>query len=233
MFCNNRQSLIPSRSALNNLVIKSNKALKPKLTPKTRSVHFLLSSVSSNKSNKNQNNNNNNNEYLKSYKLSGIGQQSFVNIKTNTNHSLQTDVPKSMGGRDKAPQPVETLLASWMGCTQATSIFVGRNMEPRLYVDKIEFHVEAYRDERGALGGEFPIQIGSKLPDIPARLERIIGEVRVYAKIDRRGDYEILQEDQLLLLGNHTEARCPVANMMKLSGCQMDVKWVNGIIDDV
>ena len=55
-----------------------------------------------------------------------------------------------------------------MGCTQVTTaIFIGRNItsqhgarKPRhLFIDRMEFDIdiEAYRDERGDLGGELPI----------------------------------------------------------------------------
>ena len=85
------------------------------------------------------------NQYKKNYHITGTGTKSFVSMKTNTNHTIETDVPKKMGGGDEAPQPVETLLAAWVGCTQATALYVGRNMEPRLLIDRIEFDVEAYR----------------------------------------------------------------------------------------
>lgn len=132
-------------------------------------------------------------------------------------HTLQTGVPKKMGGSDKAPQPVEHLLAALLGCTQATAIYVGRMMNPRLLIDKIEFDVEAYRDERGAL--QQPID---ELPAIPARLQQVSGTVRVHLKKGIR-----VSDEQLRVLGEQTEARCPVANMMHASGCVMDMKWIN------
>ena len=143
-------------------------------------------------------------------------------MKTNTGHTIETDVPKSMGGNDNAPQPVETLLAAWMGCTQATALFVGRNMNPRVYIDKIEFDsIEAYRDERGALGGEFPLKSGdsnsggensSDSLDIPARLECVSGVVKVYAVERKRGESSrlILSDEHLRILGEQSERRCPV-----------------------
>mmetsp|Transcript_22565 Transcript_22565/g.33755 ORF Transcript_22565/g.33755 Transcript_22565/m.33755 type:complete len:280 (-) Transcript_22565:699-1538(-) len=169
------------------------------------------------------------NQYKKNYHISGVGTKSFVSMKTNTNHTIQTDVPKKMGGGDDAPQPVETLLAAWVGCTQATALYVGRNMEPRLLIEKIEFDVEAYRDERGALGGELPICSGSALPDLPARLEKVTGTVKVYLRGKRQGEgVPLLTEEQLFLLGEHTERRCPVANMMAMSGIEMNIQWING-----
>jgi putative redox protein len=156
--------------------------------------------------------------HRKHYSLSGVGRRSKVTCKTNTNHILEADVPKKMGGGDEAPQPVEHLLAALLGCTQATAVYVGRMMKPRLLIDKIDFEMEAYRDERGALS--LPI---TELPPIPARLQRVTGSVVVYFK-----DGAQVSEEQLRILGQQTEARCPVANMMHASGCIMDLQWKNG-----
>ena len=160
-------------------------------------------------------------EFCKSYHIEGVGQKSHVNLQTNTGHTIRTDVPKKMGGDDTAPQPVETLLAAFVGCTQATAIFVGRNMEPRLVIDYLEFDIDAHRDERGAL--EMPI---SQKPAIPARLQTIEGTIKVHLK---KGS---LTESQLEILSEQTEARCPVANMMLASGCAMNIVWLNGVNDE-
>ena len=157
-------------------------------------------------------------KHRKSYQISGQGRGSAVEMTTNTGHELFTDVPKKMGGTDTAPQPVEHLLAALIGCAQATAIFVGRNMEPRLVIDKIEFDIQAHRDARGAL--QQPIE---ETPDIPARLQYVSGTATVFFK----GSTSVSPE-QLHLLGEQTEARCPVANMMLASGCTMDIKWENG-----
>ena len=174
-------------------------------------------------------------QYKKKYYLSGIGTKSHVFVKTNTNHTLQTDVPRTMGGGDVDPQPLETLLAAWMGCTQATAMFVGRNLDHRIFIGKIEFeNIIGYRDERGALGGAFPFTLDSELPDIPSGLEKVEGVVKVFAieqKRQRQRRYGIigrgiqkaegdmtsnnderylLSQEQLRILGEHTERRCPV-----------------------
>ena len=156
-------------------------------------------------------------EFCKSYHIEGVGQKSHVSLQTNTGHTIRTDVPKHMGGNDTAPQPVETLLAALIGCTQATAVFVGRNMEPRLVIDYLEFDIDAHRDERGAL--EMPI---TQKPSIRARLQTIQGTIKVYLK---KGS---LNESQLEILAEQTEARCPVANMILASGCAMNIKWLIG-----
>jgi uncharacterized OsmC-like protein len=162
------------------------------------------------------------NEHTKVYRLQGIGRRSQVEMTTDTGHTIKTDVPKTMGGQDMAPQPVETLLAALLGCTQATAIFVGRHCEPRILIDRIEFDIAAERNERGAL--ELPIAVD---PQIPARLQRISGTVTVYTK-DKNKQQQPLSQEQLHVLSHQTELRCPVANMIVASGCEMNVTWVDG-----
>jgi uncharacterized OsmC-like protein len=151
----------------------------------------------------------------KSYKLQGHGMGTKVEVTTNTGHALTTDIPKVMGGTDEAAQPVETLLASWMGCTQATALFVARHLPERASIQRIEFkNIEAFRDEQGAL--QLPID---EIPEIPSRLQRITGTIQVFSRTG-------LSSEQIELLKMQTEIRCPVANMMIASGCEIDVEWV-------
>lgn len=157
-------------------------------------------------------------KYEKSYRLSGVGKGTKVEISTDTGHFLSTDIPKTMGGTDSAPQPVETLLAAWMGCTQATALFVGRQLPDNRVVVELDFeNILAFRDERGAL--QLPI---TEIPEVPSRLNRITGTIKVSSS---KGDP--LSTEQMQLLQQQTEIRCPVANMMIASGCSIDVKWIN------
>ena len=157
-------------------------------------------------------------KYEKSYRLSGVGKGTKVEISTDTGHFLSTDIPKTMGGTDSAPQPVETLLAAWMGCTQATALFVGRQLPDNRVVVELDFeNIRAFRDERGAL--QLPI---NEIPEVPSRLNRITGTIKVSSS---KGDP--ISTEQMQLLQQQTEIRCPVANMMIASGCSIDVKWTN------
>lgn len=174
----------------------------------TRLLHNNLAMISGN----------DNEKYRKRYKIHGTGVRSAVEMKTNTGHNLYTDVPVKMGGKDEAPQPVEHLLAALIGCTQATAVYVGRMMKPRLFIERIEFDLEGFRDERGAL--ELPIE---QLPAIPARLECITGVTKVHFKKGITPTNE-----QLMMLKEQTEARCPVANMILASGCKMNIDWIDG-----
>jgi putative redox protein len=175
-------------------------------------------------------------KHRKYYSISGTGKKSIVTMLTNTKHTLHTDVPAKMGGMDLAPQPVEHLLAALLGCTQATAMYVSRMMNPRLFIDRIEFsNFMAYRDERGALAR--PIDV---FPSSPSRLQRVSGTVTVYfiassssssnsdSSKSLGNDAIVITPEQLKTLAEQTEVRCPIANMMHASGCIMDIKWVIG-----
>lgn len=213
----------------------------------------MFSTISTNDGSNNNNETNNQNDekgaYTKRYHLTGEttrGNKSGVTVSTKNStghhqhHTLQTDLPKRMGGQDTAAQPVELLLTAWMGCTQATALFVGRQMmmttgsnnnnhsenkskaqpqqQRRFLLDRLVFDVQGERDERGALS--LPID---QNPPVPSRLQRVSGTITVY----RAGGLAIAPEE-MKLLQEQTELRCPVANMMIASGCQMDVKWIDG-----
>ena len=166
-------------------------------------------------------------KHQKTYHLQGATtpkNKSGVTVHTtNTGHTLQTDLPKKMGGKDTAPQPVETLLAALAGCTQATALFVGRHLQlphphSRLILDRLEFDLTAARDERGAL----QLPLDKELP-VPSRLQQVQGTVTVYV-----ANNQVIGVENLDLLKEQTELRCPVANMMIASGCRMDVEWIDG-----
>lgn len=173
---------------------------------------------------------------IKSYNLNGIGYGTKVEIKTNTGHHIETDIPKTMGGQDTAPQPVEMLLSSWMGCTQATIMYVGRQIvntnsntrKQRIIIEKLGFHnIVAIRDERGSL--QLPI---NEIPEIPSQILSITGTIQVYIKSKSKSPESDDEKEMLLtteefeLLKEQTEVRCPIANMILSSGCTIDVDWI-------
>jgi uncharacterized OsmC-like protein len=180
-------------------------------------------------------------QYQKTYRLVGhtsAESSSGVTVCTNK-HIIHTDLPVRMGGRNTAPQPVELLLASLIGCTQATALFVARHIQPRIHVERMEFDLVAVRDERGAL--QLPIPPGTVSPlsfvqeattttttRIPSRLQRVEGTVTIYTKKQHSDKSPALpiDKDRLAQWQHETEWRCPVANMMIASGCEMDIQWI-------
>lgn len=148
----------------------------------------------------------------KYYQLSGVGRGGSAKIETQSNkngdtgspghgtntgtdtgHTIHTDLPLSMGGTNKAPQPVEYLLAAYIGCTQATAMFVGRNMQPRLLIDRMEFEIEGERDERGALDC-LPIRNGIGIGASTSTSTSIRSSSKVQSAQTQDEDAEDIQE---------------------------------------
>ena len=148
----------------------------------------------------------------KNYKVTGSGIGSHCNIVTYDDWQLSTDVTISQGGTNKAAQPVLLLLASLCGCELATARYVAFKSNPRIVMGKIEFDINGNRDERGAL--HLPMYTE---PPVPARLEHVWGTATVY-------DTNASQE-QISALGAEVHRRCPIANMILLSGCRLEIDW--------
>ena len=124
-----------------------------------------------------------------------------------------------MGGENTAPQPVEMLLAALCGCEQVTAQYVARQMKPRLLIDKIDYDIQATRDQRGSL--TLPIDPDTELP--PSRVERIWGTATIHLPENATN---VPSVETLEVLHSEVRRRCPVANMVILSGCKLEIKYV-------
>ena len=76
----------------------------------------------------------------KLYSITGTTQGTTSTSQTR-GHTLRTDTPPSGGGKDTAPQPVETLLAALIGCEGATADFVARML--RTKIRSIDFELRS------------------------------------------------------------------------------------------
>lgn len=131
-----------------------------------------------------------------------------------TGKEVVTDTPRSSGGLDAGAQPVEHLLAALVGCEQATAHFVARKLwPPHIKLERIDFELTAWRDERGAL--QMPI---SCIPEHPSRVQQVSGTAVVHALGCTPQDVRQLAEQ--------VEQRCPVANLFLAAGTRMDIEWV-------
>jgi len=102
-------------------------------------------------------------------------------------------------------------------------MFVARHMKPRLHIDRIEFTLHAERDPRGAT--TLPLSLltaHAHAHALPARLARITGNATVFLKAGKDNATQA-QIDELEM---QVSQRCPVANMVHLSGCRVHVPWV-------
>jgi len=154
------------------------------------------------------------NRGLKTYSAIGIGTGVKSTVQV-SKHQVTTDLPRLLGGHDQSAQPVELLLSALIGCETATAAYVSRKMKPRLDIERLRFEYFAERDDLGSL--QLPID---KDPDVDSKLKRIYGSVNVKVK-----DGLIKDGSRLELLKNQVDKRCPIASMIKQSGCIMDVEW--------
>lgn len=157
--------------------------------------------------------------FAKVYHLTGTGQKTkTVMSQPNLPAPIIMDIPTIMGGENTAPQPVELLLAALCGCEQVTAQYVARHMKPRLIIDKIEYDIRATRDQRGSL--TLPIDEDTELP--LSRLERIWGTATIHLPA---GASHVPTSEYISELVREVKKRCPVANMVILSGCKLDIRY--------
>lgn len=154
---------------------------------------------------------------LKSYVVAGEGKGGASTSVHGGGHNVSTDLPRSMGGKDVAPQPVELLMSALVGCETATATFVARQMRPRFPLDRLTFAYVAERDERGAIS--LPLDAE---PPCAAHLQAIRGTVHVHLTAGAAAE----TPERVEFLKSQVERRCPVASMARASGCHMDIAWV-------
>ena len=151
--------------------------------------------------------------FTKFYHVAGHGAKTVTTVTLpKLANPIITDVPVAMGGRNEGPEPVELLLASLCGCELVTAQFIARNMKPRVTIDHIDFDICASRDSRGAL--TLPMSTDTELP--PSRLQRIWGTATLQTSAT---------DEEVRVLAAEVKRRCPVANMVELSGCALEIEF--------
>lgn len=153
--------------------------------------------------------------HVKTYELRGHGAGGACSIVAGR-HAVRTDLPRAMGGRDEAPQPVELLVSALVGCEQATAAFVARQMKPRMALRGIAFEYAAARDDRGATS--LPLHAP---PPVSAGLGRVRGTATAHLAEGKSETRERIEELKRLV-----EERCPVANTLASGGCELSIEWV-------
>lgn len=108
--------------------------------------------------------------------------------------TVNFDEPPSLGGQDAAPNPVEGLLASLVGCLGIVTVVVAR--EKNLPVEGVEIDVEGDLDPRGFMGQYHIVRPGFL-------------SVRFVVKV--KGN---LKEEDLKALLTEVERRCPVSDTL-------------------
>ena len=119
--------------------------------------------------------------------------------------SLTLDEPVKHGGGGQGPSPLQGVLGSLCGCEAVT--FSRTAKEKNFNYNGLEFEAEFTIDIRGRMG------VRSVAPHFKTV------RVQVYVKTNE-------DEARLLEVVKETEARCPVFNLIKDAGVEIECVWV-------
>ena len=119
--------------------------------------------------------------------------------------SLTLDEPVKHGGGGQGPSPLQGVLGSLCGCEAVT--FSRTAKEKNFNYNGLEFEAEFTIDIRGRMG------VRSVVPHFKTV------RVQVYVKTNE-------DEGRLLEVVKETEARCPVFNLIKDAGVEIECVWV-------
>ncbi len=108
------------------------------------------------------------------------------------NHRLIMDQPKSAGGQDLGPTPLEAILAAVAGCFGTIGRFIAH--QQKIELRGMRFEIEADYDPAGLLGRD---------PAVRPGFQELRIKVDIDADLDRAGKQALLEQ---------IEQRCPVAD---------------------
>ncbi len=117
---------------------------------------------------------------------------------------LATDEPDTLGGSNTAPTPLETTLASLLGCDAAILNRVADAMG--FDYAKVELECSSQIDIRGSEG----------VRGIRPYFETLELSIVVYTDEDDKRFNQLVK---------NVELRCPVMNLFKAAQVEMDVQW--------
>ena len=119
-------------------------------------------------------------------------------------HSV-TDEPIAHGGTGEGPSPLQMVLGALCGCESVTFNRTATEME--FGYEGIDFEAEFTIDIRGRMG----------MRDVRQHFQTV--RVQATVKTDESAE-------RLAAVVEETEARCPVYNLMKDAGVNLEVVWV-------
>lgn len=115
------------------------------------------------------------------------------------------DEPKGLGGTDEGPNPIEYVLGALSTCTSITIAFVAKEL--KFSYSGLEFENSGTLDLRG-INGVDGVRTHFQTVDI----EILFDTDESIEKIER--------------LKETVEKRCPVFNLLKDAGVQLNANWV-------
>lgn len=130
------------------------------------------------------------------------GVKSGINIRDF--QKVIMDEPFELGGEDQGPNPMEYVLASLSGCTSVIIALVAKEKE--FSFEDVEFNNSGVIDLRGLSGVE----------GVSPHFKKVRFEVLLTTSES---------EERVEELKAEVERRCPVFNLIKDAGVEIDAKW--------
>lgn len=119
-------------------------------------------------------------------------------------HTIVIDEPPHRGGTDVAQTPLETLLASFLGCTNVIANMIAEDMG--IEIDNLSLSLTAKLDTRGVFD--------------KARVKVPFPEIALTVDVTTEADDAQIEELKTALA-----RRCPVSTILRQSGSQVIETW--------
>ncbi|MFT7612681.1 MAG: putative redox protein [Parvicellaceae bacterium] len=146
------------------------------------------------------------NEHLETFKAKGQGNgwPTKVDI-TDTEWEIQLDEPTEDGGSNSGPNPMQFFTASLVGCQNEQAQVVAEELS--LTIEQINIQIEIDLDLSGFMGTSDHSNGSYK-------------SVRLSAVVQGEAT-----DEQVNILGQKVDARCPILALLRTSGCEIESNW--------
>lgn len=135
----------------------------------------------------------------------GVKWPTTVSI-TDTKWNIQLDEIEEDGGTDSGPNPMQFFIASLAGCQNEQAQVVAEELE--VSIDQIDINLEIDLDLSGFMGMADHSDGSYKI----VRMDAVVA-----------GD---LSSEQVEVLGQKVDARCPILGLLRSGGCKIVSTWV-------
>ena len=134
----------------------------------------------------------------------GKGWPTSVSI-TDTEWKLQLDEPVDDGGSNSGANPMQYFIASLVGCQNEQAQVVAEELS--ISIEQIDINAEIDLDLSGFMG-------------MANHSNGSYKSVRLEAKVTGG-----VTDEQVKLLGEKVDARCPILALLRNSGCTIESSW--------
>ena len=143
---------------------------------------------------------------LETFKAEGQGNgwPTKVDI-TDTEWKIQLDEPTKDGGSNSGPNPMQFFTASIVGCQNEQAQVVAEELS--LTIEQINIQIEIDLDLSGFMGTADHSNGSYK-------------SVRLNAVVQGEAT-----DEQVKVLGQKVDARCPILALLRTSGCEIESNW--------